>query len=170
MILQLDIDYDPCRDPDLIAARYADERQHDAEIGLRTYLTGSGDVLDWYNLAAALRDAGYPVRSWFEEVVSLCDPRDQVLPFALDVLGEECEDPEEARRIFAHADHLRERLVNGSAEEGHAASGPPDSEATPARLRVEAVGEQAGAGEGPEDAPQGPPESVVPWCRREDAP
>jgi hypothetical protein len=51
------------------------------------------DIADWFNLACALLDAGYPARSWIEEVLSQVAIADPVYREALDMLALEMDDP-----------------------------------------------------------------------------
>lgn len=115
--------YDPCRDPDEIADQYARDGLHDAEIAQRTRIVNRPDadiVVDWYNLAAALRDADYPVESWFREIAARTVQWDEALTYTLDVLADEASDPAEACAIRAQVDYLREKADAYAAEEGHA--------------------------------------------------
>lgn len=110
-----------CCDPLDLADQCAADGRHDAEIEIRTALAHeSRDPLDWFNLAAALRDAGYPVRAWFEEIAARTPPWDPVFAFALDVLAEEAGDPAEACAIRAQVNYLRQVTYGQDPEEDHA--------------------------------------------------
>lgn len=123
-----------CRDLDEKAATYAAMGLHDKEINLRTYAIqeSGGDRLDWYCLAAALRDAGYPVTSWFEEVAATTPPWDPVLQYTLDVLAEDSADPAQARAAEAHADYLREMFDGRTTAQGNAPHPPSSPSPAPA--------------------------------------
>lgn len=140
--------HDPCRDVDEIAdahARRAIElaelfydqpslelavtlrQARDAELCARAYILSreDADLVDWYSLAAALRDAGYPVTSWFREIGARCPPWDsELLYLVLGVLAEETDDPNEALALCEQADLLQE-LTHGEEGEEVQENGHP---------------------------------------------
>jgi len=83
-----------------LADTYAALGMSDAELEVRARLL-SRDPASLFNLAAALRERGDATAPLFREILFRISPDDVLFPLVLEVVADDCGNPDESARLYA---------------------------------------------------------------------